>query len=39
MTDYTFDDPLKKLLESRKVRRYRGNLENGQSVMFYELTE
>src|SRR5208337_117680 len=38
MTDYTFDDPLKKLLESRKVKRYRGNIENGQSVMFYELT-
>lgn len=39
MTDYTFDYPLKKLLESGRIRRLRGNLENGQTVMFYELTE
>jgi hypothetical protein len=39
MTDYTFDGPLRELLEYRKVKRYRGNREDGRSVMFYELTE
>jgi hypothetical protein len=37
MTDHTFDAPLKELLVSKKVKRYRGNREDGQSVMFYEL--
>lgn len=37
MTDYTFDTPLKELYDGGKVIKYRGNREDGKSVMFYEL--
>jgi hypothetical protein len=38
MPDNTFDTPLNELKDSKIVKWYRGNREDGHSVVFYELT-